>query len=129
MTERMGTFKLRWRGSLIRSLSQRVVVDAHAANGFRNAKCWSGWIHRIESFPLTINSHRIQELFSLMPGEDGKPASWDQETTTPYFYSVRLGDARILAEFSATKRCGYFRMTFPSGHAPAVVLANRLAGS
>jgi predicted alpha-1,2-mannosidase len=82
---------------------------------------------QIESFPLTINSHRIQELFSLMPGADGKPAAWDQETTTPYYYSVYLGDARIYTEFSATERCGYFRMSFPSGNA-SVVLANRLAG-
>ena len=82
---------------------------------------------RIDSFPLTINSHRIQELFSLMPGEDGSPASWDKETTTPYYYSVFLGDSRIQTEFSATERCGYFRLTFPSGKA-SVVLANRLTG-
>ena len=82
---------------------------------------------RIDSFPLTINSHRIQELFSLMPGEDGAPASWDQETTTPYYYSVCLGDSRIQTEFSATERCGYFRLTFPSGKA-SLVLANRLTG-
>jgi predicted alpha-1,2-mannosidase len=83
---------------------------------------------RIQSFPLTINSHRIQELFSLMPGEDGKPAVWDQEIATPYYYSVRLGASRIQTEFSATERCGYFRMTFPSGDA-SVVLANRLTGN
>jgi predicted alpha-1,2-mannosidase len=82
---------------------------------------------RIDSFPLTINSHRIQELFSLMPGEAGTPAAWDQETTTPYYYSVYLGSSRIQTEFSATERCGYFRMTFPSGNA-SVVLANRLTG-
>ncbi len=82
---------------------------------------------RIDSFPLTINSHRIQELFSLMPGEAGTPAAWDQETTTPYYYSVYLGNSRIQTEFSATERCGYFRMTFPSGNA-SVVLANRLTG-
>jgi predicted alpha-1,2-mannosidase len=83
---------------------------------------------RIESFPLTINSHRIQELFSLMPGEDGAPAAWDQETTTPYYYSVYLGDTRIRTEFSATERCGYFRLTFPTGNA-SLVLANRLSGN
>jgi putative alpha-1,2-mannosidase len=82
---------------------------------------------QINSFPLTISSHRMDELFSLMPGEDGKPATWDQETTTPYYYSVYLPDERIHTEFSATERCGYFRMTFPSGNA-SVVLANRLAG-
>jgi predicted alpha-1,2-mannosidase len=83
---------------------------------------------QIESFPLTVSSHRIQELFSLMPGEDGKPAAWDQEVTTPYYYSVRLGDERIQTEFSATERCGYFRMTFPSGSS-SVVLSNRLLGT
>jgi putative alpha-1,2-mannosidase len=83
---------------------------------------------QIESFPLTINSHRIQELFSLMPGDDGKPAAWDQEKTTPYYYSVLLGDSRIQTEFSATERAGYFRMTYSPGQAPAVVLANRAAG-
>jgi predicted alpha-1,2-mannosidase len=82
---------------------------------------------RIESFPLTISSHRIQELFSFMPGEEGKPATWDQETTTPYYYSVFLGERRIHAEFAAAERSGYFRVTFPSGNA-SVVLANRLAG-
>jgi len=83
--------------------------------------------NRIQSFPLTINSHRIQELFSLIPGESGAPAAWDQETTTPYYYSVYLGDSRIRTELSTTERCGYFRMSFPSSKA-SVVLANRLPG-
>src|SRR5664279_6640090 len=34
---------------------------------------------RIESFPLTISSHRMQELFSIMPGEAATPAAYDQE--------------------------------------------------
>ncbi|MEG9438539.1 hypothetical protein JAO29_20545 [Edaphobacter sp. HDX4] len=42
---------------------------------------------RIQSFPLTISSHRISELFSIMPG-DGEPAAYEQEMTTPYFYST-----------------------------------------
>ena len=41
---------------------------------------------RIQGFPLTISSHRISELFRIMPG-DGLPAAYEQETTTPYFYS------------------------------------------
>jgi len=82
---------------------------------------------RIESFPLTINSHRIQELFSIMPGT-GAPAAWDQEKTTPYYYSTRFDDSLIQTEFSPTERCGYFRFTFPDGKA-SVVLANRLTGN
>jgi predicted alpha-1,2-mannosidase len=81
---------------------------------------------RIESFPLTISSHRQPELFSIMPG-DGMPAPYDQEQTTPYYYSVRFDESLIRAEFSPTERCGYFRFSFPKGHA-SVVLANRQPG-
>jgi predicted alpha-1,2-mannosidase len=83
---------------------------------------------RIESFPLTISSHRQPELFSIMPGESGAPAAYDQETTTPHYYSARFDDSLIRTEFSPTERCGYFRFSFPKGHA-AVVLANRQTGA
>src|SRR4051812_31248880 len=83
---------------------------------------------RIESFPLTISSHRQPELFSIMPGENGAPAAYDQEKTTPYYYSTRFDDSLIRTEFSPTERCGYFRFTFPKGSA-AVVLANRQTGA
>jgi predicted alpha-1,2-mannosidase len=82
---------------------------------------------RIESFPLTINSHRMDELFSIMPG-DSSPAAWDQEKTTPYYYSTRFDESLIQTEFTATERCGYFRFTFPDGKA-SVTLANRMAGN
>src|SRR5580698_2866169 len=81
---------------------------------------------QIQSFPLTISSHRISELFSIMPG-DGNTAAYDQEKTTPYYYSVRFADSKILTEFTPTERCGYFRFTFPSGKA-SIVLANRMPG-
>jgi predicted alpha-1,2-mannosidase len=82
---------------------------------------------KIHSFPLTINSHRISELFSVMPG-DGEPAAYEQETTTPYFYSTRFRNTGIVTEFTATERCGYFRFSFPEGKA-RLVLANRIAGT
>ena len=82
---------------------------------------------RIESFPLTISSHRMQELFSIMPGKDGSAAPYDQEKTTPYYYSTRFDESLIQTEFSATERCGYFRFTFPDGKA-SVVMANRMPG-
>ncbi len=83
---------------------------------------------RITSFPLTISSHRQPELFSIMPGESGAASSYDQEKTTPYYYSTRFDDSLIRTEFSATERCGYFRFTFPKGNA-AVVLGNRRQGT
>ena len=82
---------------------------------------------RIQSFPLTISSHRMDELFSIMPG-DGSPAAYDQEVTTPYYYSTRFDDSLIRTEFTATERCGYFRFTFPDGKA-SLVMANRMPGS
>ncbi len=82
---------------------------------------------RIDSFPLTISSHRMEELFSIMPG-DKSPAAYDQEKTTPYYYSTRFDESLIQVEFTPTARCGYFRFTFPDGKA-SVTLANRLAGS
>ena len=30
------------------------------------------WMIGFDSFPLTISSHRMQELFSIMPGEQGR---------------------------------------------------------
>jgi len=81
---------------------------------------------RIQAFPLTISSHRDNELFGIMPG-DGSPAAYDQEVTTPYFYSTRFSASGVTTEFTATERCGYFRFTFPHAKA-SLALANRIAG-
>lgn len=89
---------------------------------------------QIQSFPLTIISHRLGELFSIMP-HDGVPGetSWKQaatndlEKTTPYYYSTRLDDSLIGIEFTPTERCGFFRFKFPSGK-PVVLLSNRKGG-
>ena len=87
---------------------------------------------QIHSFPLTIVSHRLGELFWLMPG-DGSADAWDraqaydQETTTPYYFATRFDDSLIRTEFTPAARCGYFRFTFPSGK-PVVLLANRRGG-
>jgi predicted alpha-1,2-mannosidase len=81
---------------------------------------------RIEGFPLTISSHRGEELFTIMPG-DGSPAAYDQQVATPYFYSARFPESNATAKFTATERCGYFRFTYPSGRA-SLVLSNRTAG-
>jgi len=88
---------------------------------------------QIHSFPLTIISHRLGELFWLMPG-DGSPGAWDQpaaydqEVETPYYYAARFDDSLIKTEFTPTARCGYFRFSFPSGK-PVILLANRLDGT
>ncbi|HXB59028.1 MAG TPA: GH92 family glycosyl hydrolase [Candidatus Acidoferrales bacterium] len=89
---------------------------------------------QIHSFPLTIISHRLGELFWLMPcdgepdaGAWDRPAAYDQEKETPYYYSTRLDGSWIQIEFTPTVHCGFFRFTFPSGK-PIVLLANRIGG-
>lgn len=86
---------------------------------------------QIDFFPLTIISHRLGELFQLMPG-DGSDSHWaktyDQEVETPYYYSTRFDDSLIQVEFTPTARCGYYRFTFPKGH-PLVFLANHQGGT
>jgi predicted alpha-1,2-mannosidase len=81
---------------------------------------------QIASFPLTISSHRMHELFSIMPGRT-VPAAYDQEKLTPYYLSTRFDDSLIRTEFAPTERCGYFHFSFPDGQA-SVTLANRMQG-
>lgn len=87
---------------------------------------------QIHSFPLTIISHRLGELFWLMPGDGSaawdQPAAYDQEIETPYYYSTRFEGSMVRTEFTPTARCGFFRFTVPSG-GPVVFLANRQGGT
>ena len=71
---------------------------------------------QIQYFPLTILSHRQPELFAVMPG-DGKPAMYDAEHATPYFYSTRFDESMIRTEFAPAHQAGCFRFSFPSGRA------------
>ena len=48
---------------------------------------------QIKSFPLTISSHRMDELFSIMPGDGGSRPAYDQEKTTPYYYSSTFDES------------------------------------
>ncbi len=89
---------------------------------------------QIQSFPLTNITHRLGEMFILMPN-DGPPAAeawsqhaaYDQEESTPYSYGARLDGSLIRIEFTPTAQCGIFRFKFPSGK-PVVLLANRQGG-
>src|ERR1035438_66641 len=54
------------------------------------------------------------------------------ETVTPYYYAVKMGDAngarRIFAEMTATDHCGYLRFTFPAGTGGGVLVEATRAG-
>ncbi|SDS47859.1 alpha-1,2-mannosidase, putative [Mucilaginibacter mallensis] len=77
---------------------------------------------QISSFPLTIVSHRLGEVFALKPWN--KPVTtnaWkekqtfdhDLEITRPWYYSTYLIDDEITVEFTAGKKTGIYRFTFP----------------
>ncbi len=86
---------------------------------------------QIHSFPLIVLSHRQGEAFSIMPGAQvdalRRPAAYDQEQATPYYYSTRFDDSLVRTEFAPSARCGYYRFTFPNQQ-PLLLLANRHDG-
>jgi len=79
---------------------------------------------QISSFPLTIVSHRLGQVFALKPslGEVTKEA-WrrkmtydhDLEVNKPWYYSTWLLDENIQVEFTPGRKTGYFRFHFPKG--------------
>lgn len=87
---------------------------------------------QITSFPLSMISHRNGQLFRMMPftGETTQPVSlWGKqnETATPYYYSVWLQDYNTTLEFVPGEKAALFRMTFPENEVPGInfTLANR----
>ncbi|HUX55547.1 MAG TPA: GH92 family glycosyl hydrolase [Bacteroidales bacterium] len=76
---------------------------------------------QISSFPLTVQSHRSNPIFNILPvsgnfPEDRKPVSaWDQdlEIASPYYYSTWLEDFDITVEYSPGEKTGFFRFNFP----------------
>ena len=83
---------------------------------------------QITSFPLSLISHRNGQLFRIMPftgqvSEDKNPVSaWDREneTTTPYYYSVWLEDYNTTVEFVPGAKTGFFKMKFPESAEPKI---------
>ncbi|MES2277869.1 MAG: GH92 family glycosyl hydrolase [Bacteroidota bacterium] len=77
---------------------------------------------QISSFPLNIVSHRLGEVFALKPWNQTLTVnSWKQkqtydnelEVTRPWYYSTYLIDDEITVEFTAGKKTGFYRFTFP----------------
>ncbi len=75
---------------------------------------------QIRYFPLTIISHRLGELFGIMPftgdiSGNEPVSSWDNqlEMSTPFYFSTWLESYDITVEFAPGRKTGYFRITFP----------------
>lgn len=76
---------------------------------------------QISSFPLTIVSHRLGEVFALKPSiKQLSKEAWNQkltydhdlEVTRPWYYSTYLIDDGTTVEFTPGKKTGIFRFTF-----------------
>ncbi|ACU05553.1 GH92 family glycosyl hydrolase [Pedobacter heparinus] len=79
---------------------------------------------QISYFPLNMYSHRIGNVFALMPYNGVvNEKSWKQrftydlEKTAPHYYTAVLEESGIKVEFSPSERSGYYRFKFPSASA------------
>jgi len=89
---------------------------------------------QIASFPLSTISHRLGELFWIKPvagspteGSWANASAYDQETTTPYYFSTRFDDSLIRTEFTPSAQSAIFRFGFPSPG--SVLISNRSNGT
>ncbi|QCR21177.1 GH92 family glycosyl hydrolase [Pontibacter sp. SGAir0037] len=87
-------------------------------------------------FPLTIISHRLGELFGILPhsGSVDRAAferkyAYDQEKAAPHRYQVRLEESGIGIEFIPSGKAGLFVFTYPEGKENQVLFALRHKGS
>lgn len=76
---------------------------------------------QISYFPLTMYSHRIGNIFAIMPATGAisnqswkEKSTYDLEKTTPYYYSVRLEETGTSIEFSPAAHSGYYKFKFSS---------------
>jgi predicted alpha-1,2-mannosidase len=88
---------------------------------------------QISSFPLTIVSHRLGEVFAMKPWNRTLTAnSWKQkqtfdhelEVTRPWYYSTYLIDDEITVEFTAGKKAGFYKFSFPEKSTEKFLLFN-----
>jgi hypothetical protein len=74
--------------------------------------------NKMQGFPLNVVSHRDGKAFSLVPftgdREDltGMSFTFDNETITPYGYSVTLDESDIDVKFAPAEKSGFFSFQF-----------------
>ena len=85
---------------------------------------------QISSFPLTIVSHRLGQVFAVKPStENINIDSWNRkmlydhnlEITRPWYYSTYLVDNDITVEFTPGKKTGFYRFSFPAGKSNSIL--------
>ncbi|ANI90763.1 alpha-mannosidase [Arachidicoccus ginsenosidimutans] len=93
---------------------------------------------QIGSFPLLIVSHRLGQVFSLLPDTDEKltSASWNKkvaydqgaEQRAPWHYYTYLVDDNVSVEYTEGKKVGIFRFAFPAGSAKNLLFGTYMRG-
>lgn len=92
---------------------------------------------QISSFPLTIVSHRLGQVFSIRPAVDeitlsswqgGMTWDYELEVNKPWYYSTFLLDEEVQVEFTPGKKAGIFRFRFPATAHPSLLLGNYNGG-
>lgn len=87
---------------------------------------------QISSFPLLVVSHRLGEVFSMLPSteENIDVHSWDNklaydqdgETRTPWFYSNYFPENNLYVSFTPGKKTGYYKFAFSPNSAKRILL-------
>jgi predicted alpha-1,2-mannosidase len=86
---------------------------------------------QISSFPLNIVSHRLGEVFAMKPWNKAISVNaWKQkqtydhdlEVTRPWYYSTYLIDDDITVEFTAGKKTGFYKFSFPANSTEKALL-------
>lgn len=83
----------------------------------------------MRGFPLNVISHRSGKIFNLAPAgnnaEDIRRLpefTYDNETITPYYYSVTVEDPLCNVKFAPAAKSGFYSLSFPEGARPGVVI-------
>jgi len=85
---------------------------------------------QISSFPLTIVSHRLGQVFSIKPSIKKIDAeAWSSKMTydhnleinRPWYYSTWLLDDEISIEFTPGKKTGFYRFQFPESAVKSIL--------
>lgn len=91
--------------------------------------------NKMPGFPLNVVSHRSGMVFNIIPfsgsGDDvqaSAPFTYDNETITPYRYSVMLDERDIDVKFSPARKSGFFNIRFNGSSECGVIISTSNGG-
>lgn len=71
---------------------------------------------QVTSFPLSIVSHRLGQVFAIRPvaGKEKMTYDHDLEVNRPWYYQTWLIDQEVSVEFTPAAKAGIFRFVYPA---------------